>query len=67
MQDIDLKKLKDTARYFRKEILEMITEAGSGHPGGSFGESGPPEELLKKYHLKDVDIVNAVKKVIKRK
>ncbi|MGA1863933.1 MAG: transketolase family protein [bacterium] len=33
----------------------------------TFGESGSPEELLKKYHLKDVDIVNAVKKVIKRK
>jgi transketolase len=33
----------------------------------SFGESGKPEELLKKYHLKDTDIVNAVKKVLERK
>jgi len=33
----------------------------------TFGESGLPEELLKKYHLKDIDIVSAVKKVIKRK
>jgi transketolase len=33
----------------------------------SFGESGKPAELLKKYHLKDTDIVNAVKKVLKRK
>jgi transketolase len=33
----------------------------------TFGESGEPEELLKKYHLKDIDIVNAVKKVLTRK
>ena len=32
-----------------------------------FGESGEADELLKKYHLKDIDIVEAVKKVIKRK
>jgi transketolase len=31
----DLGALKEKARWFRKEILEMITEAGSGHPGGS--------------------------------
>lgn len=33
----------------------------------TFGESGDAEGLLKKYHLKDVDIVNAVKNVLKRK
>ncbi len=33
----------------------------------TFGESGSPQELLKAYHLKDTDIVEAVKKVIKRK
>ena len=33
----------------------------------SFGESGTPQQLLEKYHLKAVDIVAAVKKVIKRK
>jgi len=33
----------------------------------SFGESGTPEELLEKYHLKDVDIVHSVKRVIQRK
>lgn len=33
----------------------------------TFGESGDPEGLLKKYHLKDVDIVNAVKNVLKKK
>jgi len=33
----------------------------------SFGESGEPNELLKKYKMKSVDIVDAAKKVIKRK
>ncbi len=32
-----------------------------------FGETGNPQELLKAYHLKDVDIVAAAKKVVKRK
>ena len=33
----------------------------------SFGETGSPQELLKAYHLKDVDIAQAAKKVVKRK
>lgn len=33
----------------------------------AYGETGDPEGLLKKYHMKDVDIVQAVKKVLKRK
>lgn len=33
----------------------------------SFGESGEPEELLTRYHMKSQDIVAAVKKVIKRR
>ncbi len=33
----------------------------------TFGESGSPQELLKAYHLKDVDIVTAAKKAIRRK
>jgi len=33
----------------------------------SFGESGEPNELLKKYGMKAVNIVEAAKKVIKRK
>ena len=33
----------------------------------SFGESGEPDELMKKYQLKASDIVDAVKRVIKRK
>lgn len=41
--------------------LEMIAVKDS------FGESGTPAELMKAYHLKDVDIVAAAKRVIKRK
>ena len=33
----------------------------------SFGESGTPQQLMQAYHLKDVDIVAAVQKVLKRK
>ena len=33
----------------------------------TFGESGKPEELMEKYGLTSKDIINAVKKVIKRK
>jgi transketolase len=46
---IDLDELKEKARQFRKEILEMITEAGSGHPGGSL--SGV-EILISLYYYK---------------
>ena len=33
----------------------------------SFGESGEPDELLEKYGMKSKDIIEAVKKVIRRK
>jgi transketolase len=33
----------------------------------TFGESGDPEGLLRKYHLKDVDIVEAARDVLRRK
>jgi transketolase len=33
----------------------------------SFGESGTPSQLLKKYGLSPEDIVKAVEKVLKRK
>ena len=33
----------------------------------AFGETGKPEELLKAYHLKDVDIAAAVKRALARK
>ncbi len=31
----DTDSLREKARQYRREILEVITEAGSGHPGGS--------------------------------
>jgi transketolase len=33
----------------------------------SFGESGTPDQLMKKYGLDTEDIIKAVRKVIKRK
>ena len=30
-----IEKLQKIAKQLRRDILEMITEAGSGHPGGS--------------------------------
>jgi len=33
--EVDLKKLEEMAKTIRKDILLMLTEAGSGHPGGS--------------------------------
>jgi transketolase len=33
----------------------------------TFGESGTPDELMTKYHLDAIDVVNACKKVIARK
>lgn len=33
----------------------------------TYGESGDPQSLLRKYHLKDIDIVEAAKRVISRK
>ncbi len=33
----------------------------------SFGESGEPDELLEKYKMKSLDVVKAVKKVLRRK
>lgn len=33
----------------------------------TFGESGNPQDLMKTFHLKDVDIVAAVERVIRRK
>ena len=31
----DIKRLEEQARQIRKHIIEMVYEAGSGHPGGS--------------------------------
>lgn len=46
---ISLDEFKERARQFRKEILETIAEAGSGHPGGSL--SGV-EILISLYYYK---------------
>ncbi len=32
-----------------------------------FGQSGTPDQLLKEYHLKTIDVIDAVKKVLSRK
>lgn len=46
---VDLKKLEEMANQFRREILETIAEAGSGHPGGSLS---CVEILISLYHYK---------------
>jgi len=33
----------------------------------TFGETGSPDELVKAYHLKDVDVADAARKALKRK
>ena len=33
----EIQKLKGIAAYIRQDIISMIYEAGSGHPGGSLG------------------------------
>jgi len=35
--DADVKVLQDHARNIRRNVVKMIAEAGSGHPGGSLG------------------------------
>jgi transketolase N-terminal domain/subunit len=34
-KQISIRELTETARNIRKNIIEMISTAGSGHPGGS--------------------------------
>lgn len=46
---VDINKFKEMARNFRREILEMINEAGSGHPGGSLSAV---EILISLYYYK---------------
>ena len=48
-KNIDLDKLRELAGSFRKEILETISEAGSGHPGGSLSSV---EILISLYYYK---------------
>jgi transketolase len=37
ISDKELKKLQDTAREVRKDLIKMFLEAGSGHPAGTLG------------------------------
>lgn len=46
---LDIKQLQEKARHFRKEILETIARAGSGHPGGSLS---CVEILISLYYYK---------------
>jgi transketolase len=52
------------AQTLAKSIPTPIEYVGTHD---TFGESGTPEELLKKYHLDTPDVVAAVEKVIARK
>ncbi|MEK6646576.1 MAG: transketolase [Candidatus Firestonebacteria bacterium] len=38
-KEFDLKKLEQMAKKIRRDILAMLTEAGSGHPGGSLSST----------------------------
>ncbi len=48
-QPVDTDNLAEKARQFRREILETIARAGSGHPGGSLSEL---EILISLYYYK---------------
>ncbi|TNF53994.1 transketolase [bacterium] len=48
-QPVDTDALRKMARQFRREILETIAQAGSGHPGGSLSEL---EILITLYYYK---------------
>jgi transketolase len=50
------------------EILsEQFPYPCSGRDQDTFGESGRPEELLKKYGLTAAEIISAAQEVLKRK
>lgn len=42
----DIEKLKESARSIRVNVIKMLTEAGSGHPGGSLSVSDIVSTLL---------------------
>ncbi len=48
-KEMDIDSLREKARQFRKEILETVAEAGSGHPGGSLS---CVEILISLYYYK---------------
>lgn len=48
-KEVDIENLKKIAKQYRRELLEMINEAGSGHPGGSLSAT---EIMVALYHYK---------------
>lgn len=48
-KSVNIESLREKARQFRREILEMIAQAGSGHPGGSLSAV---EILITLYYYK---------------
>ncbi len=51
-----IQELKSKARSIRRHIVEMITEAGSGHPGGSLSSADIVTALY--FHVMNVDPKN---------
>ena len=48
----DLENLKEHATNIRKNIVKMVTAAGSGHPGGSLSSV----EILTSIYFTQMDI-----------
>lgn len=51
-----IQELKSKAQIIRRHIIEMITEAGSGHPGGSLSSADIVTALY--FHIMNVDSQN---------
>ncbi len=72
----DIQRLKKIAQELRVDVIRILTEAGSGHPGGEgvvrriavrdFGESGDPVAPYKKFGLSIDNIVAEAKKLVKK-
>ena len=50
MEEKELEQLREQARKIRRDILTMLTEAGSGHPGGSLSAA----EILTTLYFKEM-------------
>ena len=48
----DILELKQIAKQIRKDIVQMLTESGSGHPGGSLSIV----EILTALYFKEMNI-----------
>ena len=56
MKKLTLEELPSKAREIRRDIIRMLTEAGSGHPGGSLSSADIVTALY--FHLMDHDPAN---------